>query len=98
MADDVELRCADINQDSETFLVGPELLHQTIDKVKLIRERMKASQSRQKSHADQGRRLLEFVVGDHVYLWVTSPTSVYKRPSNEVAWGKDNQLSQNDLG
>jgi len=39
-------------QDDETTLVGPELLRHTIEKVRQIHERMKASQSRQKSYAD----------------------------------------------
>ncbi|XP_017409568.1 uncharacterized protein LOC108322101 [Vigna angularis] len=37
---------------------------------------MKASQSRQKSYADQRRRPLEFAVGNHVFLRVTSTTGV----------------------
>jgi len=32
---------------------------------------MRATQSRQKSHADKRRRQLEFEVGDHVFLRVT---------------------------
>ncbi|XP_052732862.1 uncharacterized protein LOC128196339 [Vigna angularis] len=63
-------------QDGESVLIGPELLQQTTNKVKLIRERMKASQSRQKSYADQRRRPLEFAAGDHVFLRVTSTTGV----------------------
>ncbi|XP_017420280.1 uncharacterized protein LOC108330300 [Vigna angularis] len=47
----------------------------TIEKVKLIQERMRASQTRQKSYVDRRRRPLEFVVGDHVFLRLT-PTSV----------------------
>jgi len=56
--------------------VGPELLQQTIEKVKLIQERMKTSQSRQKSYADQRKRPLEFSIGDHVFLKVTPTTGV----------------------
>ncbi|XP_017428774.2 uncharacterized protein LOC108336835 [Vigna angularis] len=63
-------------QDGESVLIGPELLQQTSNKVKLIRERMKASQSRKKSYADQRRRPLEFAVGNHVFLRVTSTTGV----------------------
>jgi len=44
-------------------LVGPELLQQTTKKVKHIQERMKASQSRQKSYADKQRKPLEFAAG-----------------------------------
>jgi len=57
-------------------VVGPELLRQTTEKVKLIQKMMKASQSRHKSYADQSRRHLEFVVGDHVFLRITPTTGV----------------------
>ena len=63
-------------QDGESVVVGPELLRQTTEKIKLIQERMKASQSRQKSYADQRRRPLEFTVGDHVFLRVSPTTGV----------------------
>ncbi|XP_027912739.1 uncharacterized protein LOC114172480, partial [Vigna unguiculata] len=39
---------------------------------------MRASQSRQKSYADQRRRPLEFAVGDHVFLRITPTTGVGK--------------------
>ena len=52
------------------------MLRQTTEKVKLIQERMKASQSRQKSYADQRKRPLEFASGDHVFLRVTPTTGV----------------------
>jgi len=63
-------------QDGESVVVGPELLRQTTEKVKLIQDRMKASQSRHKSYADQRRRPLEFVAGDHVFLRITPTTGV----------------------
>ena len=58
-------------QDGEAMLVGPELLEQTIEKVRMVRDRMQASQSRQKAYADGRRRPLAFVAGDHVFLRVT---------------------------
>ncbi|XP_027932720.1 uncharacterized protein LOC114188322 [Vigna unguiculata] len=48
-----------------------EFLQQTFEKVKTIQERMRATQSRQKSYADKRRRPLEFEAGDHVFLRVT---------------------------
>ena len=57
-------------------MLGPELVHQTTEKVKLIREKMKASQSRQKSYHDKRRKALEFQEGDHVFLRVTPLTGV----------------------
>ena len=37
----------------ERKLIGPEIMQITIDKIQLIREQLKATQSRQKSHADK---------------------------------------------
>ncbi|PNX89858.1 retrotransposon-related protein [Trifolium pratense] len=62
--------------DGESTLVGPELVQQTTEKVRLIQERMKTAQSRQRSYADQRRRLLEFQEGDHVFLRVIPTTGV----------------------
>src|SRR3954466_7276955 len=45
-------------------------------KVKLIRDKMKASQSRQKSYHDKRRKDLEFQAGDHVFFRVTPVTGV----------------------
>ena len=44
-----------------------------VDKVDLMRKRLVAAQSRQKSYADWRRRPLEFLVGDLVFLKI-SPT------------------------
>ncbi|XP_042448982.1 uncharacterized protein LOC122033898 [Zingiber officinale] len=46
--------------------------------VRTIRRRLSEAQDRQKSYADRRRRLLEFAVGDHVFLRV-SPTKGVKR-------------------
>ena len=51
-------------------MLGPEEVKDMVDKVHLIRERMKTAQSRQKSYADRRRRPLEFLVGDLVFLKV----------------------------
>ena len=58
------------------MLVGPELLKQTTKKVRMVRNRMQASQSRQKAYADRRRRPFEFAMGDHVFLRVTRTTGV----------------------
>ena len=39
----------------ESVLLGPEVVQQTMKKVKMIQEKMKASQSRQKSYHDKRR-------------------------------------------
>ena len=60
----------------ESLVLGPELVRETTEKVKVIREKMKASQSRQKSYHDKRRKDLEFEAGDHVFLRVTPMTGV----------------------
>jgi len=57
-------------------VLGPGFLQQTTEKVKMIQERMRATQSRQKSYADKRRRPLEFEAGDHVFLRVTPTISI----------------------
>ncbi|XP_019230148.1 PREDICTED: uncharacterized protein LOC109211103 [Nicotiana attenuata] len=50
----------------EAMLVGPELVQQAIEKIKLIQERLLAAQSRQKSYTDNRQRDFEFQVDDWV--------------------------------
>jgi len=53
------------------LIIGPELIQETTEKVRRIQEHIKTAQSRQKSYADQGRKPLEFQVGDKVFLKVS---------------------------
>ena len=55
----------------ERKLLEPELVQLNVEKTALIKERLKITQSRQKSYGDNRRRDLEFEVGDHVFLKVT---------------------------
>ena len=55
----------------ERKLLGPKIVLITIDKVKVIREKIKITQDRQKSYANNQRKHLEFEVGDMVSLKVT---------------------------
>nr|XP_009769148.1 PREDICTED: uncharacterized protein LOC104220047 [Nicotiana sylvestris] len=50
----------------ETKLLGTKLVQQVVEKVKLIQERLRTAQSRQKSYSDNRRRDLEFAVGDWI--------------------------------
>ena len=52
----------------ERKLLGPKLVQLTIEKITLIKEILKTTQSRQKIYSDNCRRDLEFEVGDHVFL------------------------------
>ncbi|GJY46217.1 putative reverse transcriptase domain-containing protein [Tanacetum coccineum] len=52
-------------------LIGLEIVQETTDKIVQIKERLKATRDRQKSYADNRRKLLEFGVGDKVLLKVS---------------------------
>ena len=56
------------NETGERKLLGPEIVQTTMDKVNVIRARLKAAQDRQKSYADKRRKGLEFEVEDRVFL------------------------------
>ena len=59
-------------------LFGPDLIKEFEQKVKLIHDRLKVAQSRQKSYADCKRKETVYEVGDRVYLRV-SPLQGVKR-------------------
>ena len=49
-------------------LFGPDLIKESDQKVRLIRDRLKVAQSRQKSYADSRRKETVYKFGDRVYL------------------------------
>ena len=57
-------------------MFGPDVLRDVEQQVRVIRENLRAAQSRQKSYADTRRRELAFEVGDYVYLKVSPMRSV----------------------
>ncbi|XP_075108878.1 uncharacterized protein LOC142180716 [Nicotiana tabacum] len=62
----------------EAELLGLDLVHQAMEKVKVIQERMKTARSRQKSYADVHQRELEFQVDDWVFLKVSPMNGVMR--------------------
>ncbi|KAK6160813.1 hypothetical protein DH2020_004194 [Rehmannia glutinosa] len=54
--------------DDQWTLPKVDLVQEAMEKVKLIKERIRTAQSRQKSYADKRRKDLEFEVGDEVFL------------------------------
>nr|ASR75330.1 retrotransposon protein [Oryza rufipogon] len=66
------------SETGERVVFGPDIIQEAEEKVRLIRDRLKVAQSRQKSYADTRRRNLEFKEGDYVYLKV-SPMRGTKR-------------------
>ncbi|KAI3714834.1 hypothetical protein L6452_21794 [Arctium lappa] len=75
----------------EKQFVGPEIVQETANKVKYVRERLKAAQDRQKSYADKKRRPIDFQVGDKVMLKVSQWKGI-------IRFGKWGKLSPQFLG
>nr|GEY02882.1 retrotransposable element Tf2 [Tanacetum cinerariifolium] len=55
----------------EGWLIGPELVQKTTEKISQIKDRLKAAHDHQKCYADKRRKPLEFSVGDYVLLKVS---------------------------
>jgi hypothetical protein len=75
----------------ERQLMGPKIIQDTKDKVALIRKRMLTAQSRQKSYVDKGRLLVNFEVGDQVFLKVSPMKGVMRfgkkgKIESKVCW------------
>ncbi|XP_073291042.1 uncharacterized protein [Primulina huaijiensis] len=59
-------------------IYGHELIQETVDKVALIKERLKIAQDRQKSWADLKRRPVKFEVGKKAYVKVSPMKGVIR--------------------
>ncbi|XP_061348074.1 uncharacterized protein LOC133293516 [Gastrolobium bilobum] len=74
------------NDFREAGFVGPDMIQESMEQIKVIQEKTKIAQDRQKSYADQRRQLVEFEIGEKVLLRV-SPTKGMMR------FGKKGKLS-----
>ena len=63
-------------------MMGPDSVLYTMEKMQLIRDRLKTPQSHQKSYADVRRRELEFQVDDWFFMKV-SPMKGVMRVGNK---------------
>nr|CAH66097.1 OSIGBa0114I04.4 [Oryza sativa] len=66
------------DQTGERQVFRTDILREAEEKVKIIQERLRVAQSRQKSYADNRRRDLVFEEGDYVYLRVTPFRGVHR--------------------
>ena len=72
-------------------MIGPDSVLYAMEKVQLIRDRLKTVQSRHKSYADVRRRELEFQVDDWIFLKVSPMKGVMR-------FGKKGKLSPRYVG
>jgi hypothetical protein len=59
------------NETGEWKVFGPDILQEAKKQVRMVKENLRVTQSRQKTYADHRRRELSFEVGDFVYLKVS---------------------------
>jgi exosome complex RNA-binding protein Rrp4 len=60
----------------ERRFYGIDFVKEAEEQVRAIQKNMTTAQARQKSYADKKRKHIEFEVGDHVYLKVSSMRGV----------------------
>ncbi|GJV01922.1 hypothetical protein Tco_1335491 [Tanacetum coccineum] len=72
-------------------LTGPEIIHETTEKIVQIRQRLQAARDRQRSYANVRRKPLEFQVGDRVMLKVSPRKGV-------IRLGKRGKLNPRYIG
>ena len=61
----------------ESRLLGPKIVQEAIEKIQLIKEKLKTAQDRQKSYADQRRRPLKFEEGDWEFVKVSPQKGIF---------------------
>ncbi|KAL0313439.1 UNVERIFIED_CONTAM: Transposon Tf2-12 polyprotein [Sesamum radiatum] len=77
---------------------GPELVQETVEKIKIVKKCLKTAQDRQKSYADKHRREMEYEIGDKVFLKIhdvfhvsmlrryrSDPSHVLREPEIEIS-------------
>ena len=62
----------------ESSLLGPNMTCKTLDKLRIIKNHLQTTNSRQNSYVDQRRRDLEFEEGDNVYLNISPMKGVVR--------------------
>ena len=76
---------------SERKVIGPDLIRETEEKVKIIREKLKVATDRQKSYTDMTRKDIRYEVGEKVFLKVSPWKKVMR-------FGKKGKLSPRFIG
>ncbi|GJX69671.1 putative reverse transcriptase domain-containing protein [Tanacetum coccineum] len=72
-------------------LTGPEIIHETTQKIMQIRQRLQAARDQQRSYANVRRKPLEFQIGDHVMLKVLPRKGIFR-------FGKQGKLNPRYIG
>ena len=63
---------------SEKQIIGPDLIQETEEKVKVVRERLKVAMDRHKSYADMKRKDIRYEIGEKAFLKVSPRKKVMR--------------------
>ena len=72
-------------------VIGPDLIQETEEKVKMIKEILKAATNRHKSYVDMKRKDIRYDIGEKVFLKVSPWKKVMR-------FGKNGKLSPRFIG
>ena len=72
-------------------MIGPDLIQETEENVKIIREKLKVAMDRKKSYADMKRKDIRYEIGEKVFLKVSPWKKVMR-------FGKTGKLSLRFIG
>ena len=76
---------------SEKKVIGPNLIQETKEKVKMIKERLKVAVDKQKSYTDLKRKDIQYEIDDKVFLQVSPWKKVMR-------FGRKGKLSLRFIG
>lgn len=79
------------DEEGMRLLEGPDLIQDTIEKIRIAKAHLKAAQDRQKSYIDRHRREMEYKVGEKVFLRVSPWKGILR-------FGKQGKLSPRYIG
>ncbi|XP_048497974.1 uncharacterized protein LOC125496531 [Beta vulgaris subsp. vulgaris] len=91
IGENVGVHCAGMILASETVTLGPQMIEDTMNLVRYIREKMRAAKDRQKACVDLNRRDNKYQVGDKVLLKVSPMKAVMR-------FGQKGKLSPKFIG
>ena len=72
-------------------MIGLDIVKDTKEKVRVIQQRLKATNDQKKSYADLNRKYIKYEVGDKVFLKVSSWKKILR-------FGKKGKLSLRFIG
>jgi hypothetical protein len=70
--EEVGIRVCRMSSSPTTKVFGPDIWQEAKKQVHMVREKLRVTQSRQKSYGDHRRRELSFEVRDFIYLKVST--------------------------